>query len=65
MNASFLHSLWQSPWLERVGWTLLHFLWQGTLVAAVLAAILAGLHRASARTRYLGWERRRLASSRC
>ena len=53
MNASLLHSLWQSPWLERVGWTLLHSLWQGALVAAVLAAVLAGLHRAPARNRYL------------
>ena len=53
MNASTLHGLWQSPWLERVGWTLLHFLWQGTLAAVVLAAVLAGLRGASARTRYL------------
>ena len=53
MNATLLYSLWQSLWLERVGWTLLHFLWQGTLAAAVLAALLAGLHRAPARNRYL------------
>lgn len=25
------------PWVERLGWTLIHFLWQGTLIAAVYA----------------------------
>ena len=46
-----------SPWLaanlERLGWTLVHFLWQGTLVAALLAVELAVLRRASAQLRYL------------
>jgi uncharacterized protein (TIGR03435 family) len=38
------------PWVERLGWTLLHFLWQGTLVAALYAVA-----RRSARpnTRYI------------
>jgi uncharacterized protein (TIGR03435 family) len=26
------------PWVERLGWTLLHFLWQGTLIALLYAA---------------------------
>ncbi len=26
------------PWVERLGWTLLHFLWQGVLIAKVFAA---------------------------
>jgi len=26
------------PWVARVGWTLVHFLWQGTLLAVLLAA---------------------------
>jgi uncharacterized protein (TIGR03435 family) len=26
------------PWVEHLGWTLLHFLWQGLLIAAVYAA---------------------------
>jgi uncharacterized protein (TIGR03435 family) len=26
------------PWIERLGWTLIHFLWQGTLIAAIYAA---------------------------
>jgi len=37
-------TLLNHPWTERLGWTLLHFLWQGILVAALyaLARALAG-----------------------
>src|SRR5947209_5742998 len=46
-------TLMNQPWTERLGWTLLHFLWQGILVAALyaLARALAG-GRISARGRY-------------
>ncbi len=46
-------TLLNQPWAERMGWTLLHFLWQGILVAAlyVLARAIAG-NRISARGRY-------------
>ena len=46
-------TLLNQPWAERLGWTLLHFLWQGILVAALyaLARALAG-GRMSARGRY-------------
>ena len=46
-------TLLNQPWTERLGWTLLHFLWQGILVAAfyALARALAG-SRISARGRY-------------
>src|SRR5215468_10703854 len=46
-------TLLNQPWTERLGWTLLHFLWQGTLLAALyaLARALAG-DRISARARY-------------
>ena len=46
-------TLLNQPWTERLGWTLLHFLWQGILVAAIyaLARALAG-GRMSARGRY-------------
>src|SRR6185503_16666467 len=46
-------TLLNQPWAERLGWTLLHFLWQGILVAAlyVLARAIAG-SRISARGRY-------------
>jgi beta-lactamase regulating signal transducer with metallopeptidase domain len=38
--------------VHRVGWTLAHFLWQGALVAVVLALLLAAGSRWSARVRY-------------
>jgi beta-lactamase regulating signal transducer with metallopeptidase domain len=46
-------TLLNQPWTERLGWTLLHFLWQGILAAALyaLARALAG-GRISARGRY-------------
>ncbi|MGE5294792.1 MAG: M56 family metallopeptidase, partial [Solirubrobacterales bacterium] len=37
---------------ERLGWTLLHSLWQATLVAAVLAIVLRFLAKSSAQLRY-------------
>jgi beta-lactamase regulating signal transducer with metallopeptidase domain len=46
-------TLLNQPWTERLGWTLLHFLWQGILVAALyaIARTLAG-DRLAARGRY-------------
>src|SRR5689334_14398969 len=46
-------ALLNQPWTERLGWTLLHFLWQGIVLAALYALIraLAG-GRLSARSRY-------------
>jgi hypothetical protein len=46
-------TLLNQPWTERLGWTLLHFLWRGILVAALyaLARALAG-GRISTRGRY-------------
>jgi beta-lactamase regulating signal transducer with metallopeptidase domain len=35
-----------------LGWTLIHFLWQGALIALVLAGALALLRRSGSRTRY-------------
>jgi beta-lactamase regulating signal transducer with metallopeptidase domain len=35
-----------------LGWTLLHFLWQGTLIALLLATLYGSLRNAAARTRY-------------
>ena len=34
---------------QRLGWTLVHFVWQGTLVALVLAAVLRGLKQSHTR----------------
>src|SRR5262245_55742419 len=39
--------------VQAVGWALLHFLWQGALAAALLAALDAALARSAARLRYL------------
>lgn len=41
-----------SPAVERVGWTLIHFVWEGALVAAVLAAALWLIPSRYARLRY-------------
>src|SRR2546423_1892946 len=35
MNA--IHMISTQPWVERLGWTLLHFLWEGLSIAAVYA----------------------------
>jgi uncharacterized protein (TIGR03435 family) len=52
MNA--MHLFAAQPWVERLGITLLHFLWQGVLIAAVYAAVRRGIARsASANIRYM------------
>ena len=42
-----------SATVEQVGWTLVHFLWQGAIVGLVMGAVLACLRRRSAQTRYV------------
>jgi hypothetical protein len=38
-----MNTLFESPLVVRLGWTLLHFLWQGAALAAVFAKdIVAG-----------------------
>ncbi len=39
--------------VARLGWTLVHFLWQGALIGLLSASLLATLHAARAHTRYL------------
>jgi beta-lactamase regulating signal transducer with metallopeptidase domain len=46
-------TLFGTPLAEAIGWALLHLLWQGLLVAAILAATLALLSKQSANARYL------------
>jgi len=48
-----IESLLTGPLGQAIGWALLHLLWQGVLVAAILAATLALLQRQSANARYL------------
>lgn len=49
---SGLESLLSQPAVGRFGWTLVHFLWQGAGVAAMLATALLVLRRAPANARY-------------
>ena len=51
--STFFHQLTDHPFTEVVGWTLVHFLWQGLAIAVVVAILLICLRRASAATRYL------------
>ena len=39
--------------VELVGWVLLHFVWQGALIALALAALIALTREAQARLRYV------------
>ena len=41
------------PETERLGWVLLHFVWQGAMIAALSAIAFAILRRGSANLRYL------------
>jgi len=51
---STLELLWRQPWMVRAGWTLVHFLWQGTLIAVLFAIVRALAGRSmAARGRYL------------
>ncbi len=52
MTMPSLWSLLHAPTVELLGWTLLHFVWQGALVAAVLAGALSLLRSHSPRVRY-------------
>ncbi len=50
MIAVFLSQLW----VQRLGWTLVHFLWQGTAIAGLYAAVRGALGRSlSAQGRYI------------
>ena len=41
-------------WLFTIGWTLVHFVWQGAVIAVAVAALLAACrHRSSSNTRYI------------
>src|SRR4051794_32003358 len=41
-----LQALFSQPWVERLGWSLVHFLWQGLSIAVLYAAA----HRVVGRT---------------
>jgi beta-lactamase regulating signal transducer with metallopeptidase domain len=48
-----MSTLFSGPLAQAIGWALVHLLWQGVLVAAILAAALALLQRQSSNARYL------------
>jgi len=50
---SFLQNVMSSAAVERLGWTLVHFVWQGAAVALVLGVALAAMRRRSAGARYV------------
>ena len=50
---STIPAILNGPLAQAIGWALVHLLWQGVLVAAILAAGLALLQRRSANARYL------------
>jgi beta-lactamase regulating signal transducer with metallopeptidase domain/protein involved in polysaccharide export with SLBB domain len=51
--SSFLLDCARQPEVHRLGWTLLHSMWEGVVVAAVLAGALRAMRTASANARYL------------
>ncbi len=51
--SQFLQTVVDHPWLEVLGWTLVHFLWQGIVVAIIVASALKMLRSHSAHSRYL------------
>jgi len=51
---SAMQILASQPWVERLGWTLVHFLWQGLSIAVLYAAVRRGMAGAlSPNARYL------------
>jgi len=49
---SNLAQMWNHAFVETLGWSLIHFLWQGLLIAILAAVVLALLKNASASLRY-------------
>ena len=50
---SAIEAMLRQPGAQAVGWALLHFVWQGGLVAVSTAAALALLRRSAADVRYV------------
>lgn len=48
-----LHSLLAHPLVSRLGWSLAHFVWEGAILAALLAVVLVLLRKRSASARYV------------
>src|SRR6266480_2331767 len=50
---SAIEHLLREPAAQAIGWALLHFIWQGTLVAALTGIVLACLRNGAADVRYV------------
>lgn len=50
---SAIETLLRQPAAQAIGWALLHFVWQGALVAALTAVALAALRKSAADVRYV------------
>jgi hypothetical protein len=49
-----IHVLSAQPWVAHLGWTLVHFLWQGLSIAALYAGVRRGIAgKVGPNTRYL------------
>src|SRR5215469_1919784 len=45
---------WSQAWVQNLGWTLLHFLWQGTAIALLYTTVRrVAVRRLSAQGRYI------------
>jgi beta-lactamase regulating signal transducer with metallopeptidase domain len=49
---NLLVNLFSETWAQRLGWVLIHFLWEGTIIALVLAVLLRLLTSAFSHNRY-------------
>ena len=50
---NFLDYIDSVPLVQSLGWMLLHFIWQGAVIAAVLAIVLSLMRQMSANARYI------------
>ena len=48
-----MDTIFSQPFVEKLGWTLLHFVWQGAAVALLLALLLRILRGSTANLRYI------------
>ncbi|MBN2457044.1 MAG: M48 family metalloprotease [Sedimentisphaerales bacterium] len=48
-----LQNIFQAEIIQRLGWTLVHFVWQATAIGLILAVVLKLLHKYSANMRYI------------
>ena len=48
-----LQNIFQAAIVQRLGWTLIHFVWQAAAIGVILAIVLKLLHKSSANLRYI------------